>query len=361
MTTTVLVELASSLASVEVALTAPVPVGDFPDYYVFDTLEFTDNPTTPMAPGRMHWNPEEGTAEVGQGFGDAVLQMGRETYLLASNNNGTDIVNGDAVQFAGAGVGGVDLGVALAKADGTVNPYRTLGLATQDIAIGAKGLVTNFGKVHNLNTTGASLGETWAVGDVLYCHPTLPGKLTKVRPPLPAMVISIGAVLKVHATDGIVFVSPRILGRQVYALAHHTGQQNLALANTAQAVLFGTVGASMGVTMPGSGQFVPDTPGAYTVEFTLNVRKTGGTLRKLYVWARVNGVDVPSSSTSVTIQGASTEQYVTGSFAVSMLAGQAFQFMFAANSTEVYLDSEAATAFAPASPSARITFRQLNP
>lgn len=359
MTIKVVVESSTSPVVVELALAAPLPVGLFPSYYIFDSIEFDQNPAVAMAPGRMRWNAEEGTNEVGQGYGGAVMQVGRETYILASNTDVSALPDGSAVQFTGAGLGS-NPGISLAKADGTVNPYRTLGLLTQQIDPASNGLVTTFGKVHGLDTTGASVGEVWVAGDTLFCHPTQPGKLTKVRPPVPNMTIAIGAVVAVHATDGVVFVSPRILGRMVFVGAHSSVQQNLGAGNAAQAVALATVNSSMGITATAN-SFTPDTAGFYQVDFTLSVRKTGGSQRKLWVWARRAGVDVPSTAMTVSISGATTELSVSGSVSLSLEIGQSFQLMFAADSTEVYLDAEAATAFAPASPSARMTLRQINP
>jgi hypothetical protein len=63
-----------------------------------------------------------------------------------------------------------------------------MGLATANIASGVNGEVISFGTLTGVDTRGnvtsalAVGDETWAAGDILYAHPTVDGKLTKVRP-----------------------------------------------------------------------------------------------------------------------------------------------------------------------------------
>jgi hypothetical protein len=63
-----------------------------------------------------------------------------------------------------------------------------MGLATANISNGVNGEVISFGTLTGVDTRGdvtsalAVGDETWAAGDILYAHPTVDGKLTKVRP-----------------------------------------------------------------------------------------------------------------------------------------------------------------------------------
>jgi hypothetical protein len=63
-----------------------------------------------------------------------------------------------------------------------------MGVATANINAGANGTVMSFGTLRAIDTRGnvasaiAVGDETWAEGDILFAHPTVPGKLTKVRP-----------------------------------------------------------------------------------------------------------------------------------------------------------------------------------
>jgi hypothetical protein len=63
-----------------------------------------------------------------------------------------------------------------------------MGVATANISNGVNGTVMSFGTLKDIDTRGSTASaiavgdETWAEGDVLYAHPTVDGKLTKVRP-----------------------------------------------------------------------------------------------------------------------------------------------------------------------------------
>jgi hypothetical protein len=63
-----------------------------------------------------------------------------------------------------------------------------MGMATANISNGVNGEVISFGTLVGIDTRGDTASaiavgdETWAEGDILYAHPTVAGKLTKVRP-----------------------------------------------------------------------------------------------------------------------------------------------------------------------------------
>jgi hypothetical protein len=63
-----------------------------------------------------------------------------------------------------------------------------MGMATTNISNGVNGEVISFGTLTGLDTRGDTTSaiavgdETWAAGDILFAHPTVAGKLTKVRP-----------------------------------------------------------------------------------------------------------------------------------------------------------------------------------
>jgi hypothetical protein len=63
-----------------------------------------------------------------------------------------------------------------------------MGMAIASIATGVNGEVMSFGTLTGLDTRGDTASalavgdETWAAGDILFAHPTVAGKLTKVRP-----------------------------------------------------------------------------------------------------------------------------------------------------------------------------------
>jgi hypothetical protein len=145
----------------------PIPVQKF----VFDTTV-----EDPPAFGEMAWNAEDMTVDVGLS-GGVVLQLGQETLMKVKADE--TLAAGQLIMATGADGNSGRIRAAKANGTGSVNAIFVIGIATQAIANNAQGFVTTFGVLRGINTTGAAVSETWANGDVLYPHPTIPGALTK--------------------------------------------------------------------------------------------------------------------------------------------------------------------------------------
>jgi hypothetical protein len=111
-----------------------------------------------------------------------------KTYYLVRNNTGSTIPKGTLVSAVGAEPSG-RIDVAPHETTGLQDSeLRVMGIATASISNGVNGEVMSFGTLKNIDTRGnvasalAVGDETWAVGDILFAHPTVAGKLTKVRP-----------------------------------------------------------------------------------------------------------------------------------------------------------------------------------
>ncbi len=110
------------------------------------------------------------------------------TFFLVRNNTGSTISKGTLVSASGAEPSGrVD--VEPFETTGLQDSeMRVMGVAVSNIANGVNGTVMSFGTLRDIDTRGTSASaiavgdETWAEGDILYAHPTVAGKLTKVRP-----------------------------------------------------------------------------------------------------------------------------------------------------------------------------------
>ncbi len=70
-----------------------------------------------------------------------------------------------------------------------------IGVATENIPLNGFGRITTFGVVHNINTSGSSVGETWADNDTLYYNPSYAGGLTKVKPTAPNIKFQVAVVI----------------------------------------------------------------------------------------------------------------------------------------------------------------------
>lgn len=159
------------------------------------------NITTPTI-GQLAWNQDEQTLDLG--LGNVTLQIGQETQIPVVNNTANTIPNGHVVMSTGTLGNSGRITIALANvAQGEA--MRLVGITTTDIPAGAQGVVTVFGKVRDINTTGTAYGETWVDGDILYVKPNNAGALTKVVPTDTEIKVPIATVIKAH-TNGTIFV-----------------------------------------------------------------------------------------------------------------------------------------------------------
>ena len=181
------------------------------DYIDFNT---TATVTQPIA-GRLSWNNSDGTLDLGMKGGNVTQQIGEEIFYEVRNETGTSLANGTSVYASGVTTGSGRITAAPFVADGSIEDIRYLGLATEDILNGVNGFVTHFGYVRDLDTRGTdpssiAVGdENWAAGDILYAHPTVPGKLTNVQP---QNAIVVCTIIVRNQSAGVVFVRPSTYG-----------------------------------------------------------------------------------------------------------------------------------------------------
>ena len=155
----------------------------------------------PTDVGTVAW---DGGTTLGIQMTPNVLQpVGEAQYFYIKADS--TITKGQLIMFTGAvGASGVIRG---APATGLTDGQYLIGLAAENIATNGFGLVTSFGHVRGWDTTGSSVGEVWADGDILYYNPSIPGGLTKTQPTAPNVKATIAAVVNAGpGGSGDVFV-----------------------------------------------------------------------------------------------------------------------------------------------------------
>lgn len=153
-----------------------------------------------MPEGRVAWDPDAGTVQVGMPGGNVKLQVGQEMHLpnRPKNIEGTQINNGQVV-YGDSATGSVPE-VQLAIASDPYSARRSIAVATEDVADQQRGFYTTSGVVRDFDTSHL------AVGQPAYLDPTTKGALTNTRPQAPNVPIVIGVCLRSHATEGAFFV-----------------------------------------------------------------------------------------------------------------------------------------------------------
>lgn len=310
--------------------------------------------------GMIDWNSAEDCLNVYQADG-SVWQQGFEDYIQIHNTTGSTLANGTLVRFDGADDQDVPT-VAKYVANGSVKPLYVIGVCTTDVANGAIGRATTRGKARNINTTGSNVGETWARGDLLWAHPTIPGQLTNDQPTSPNIAVSIAAVLRVHATDGLILVRPSIFPRLGNATAHDQLTQTAAAINTPYGVKFRTSDLLDGFTINSSNHsvFTSLQHGLFNIRALLQASSTNSSAANIYVWGRLNGTDIAHTTIRTSIRENGGAAPVTWQYTESFHPGDTFELMWAVDSTSISLVAEAAKSFCPETPSSHININQTD-
>lgn len=156
-------------------------------------------------------------------------------------------------------------------------------------------------------------------------------------------------------TDGLT-PAPLELIRHAYGSFYDTTTQTAAVINTAYAMTFNTTDLSYGVYVgsPTSRIYVVG-DGVYNFQFSAQLDKTSGGVGLMYIWFRVNGVDVPNSASQVRLQNNNAELLAAWNIILNMKSGDYFEIMWSVDDTSVILLSQAAAAPVPAIPSVILT------
>lgn len=142
---------------------------------------------------------------------------------------------------------------------------------------------------------------------------------------------------------------------------YDTTTQTAAAINTGYPVTFNTTATAFGINRgtPTSRIVVPDTS-TYNIQFSLQVDKTSGGAGLLYVWVRINGVDIPSSASRLRVKDNDDETVAAWNFMVDMQGGSYFELVWAVDTTTIILLAEPVSAFCPAIPSAILTVSEVS-
>ena len=302
---------------------------------------------------RMAWNGDDQTIEIGMEY-DVIQQIGMETYARVENTTGVTIPNGTVVGFSGVGANNT-LSVTPYLADGSTPTLYILGVMTHDLPdSGQVGYCTVWGHVREVDTSAFS------IGDVLYASPTVAGAFTATKPTAPDNVVPVAAVLKVGTTDGEIFVRPTIEQQKYYGVFTKTTDQTPAVINTEYLLTFDNTQISNGVTIGGTtSQIIVSESGLYQFDATVQLTSGSSSSKNIWVWWKKNGTAIANSARLVTSDINNGYIPIALNETISLAANEYVELAFAADSTNVTVDSVAATAFAPSAPAVVLSVTQV--
>ena len=111
--------------------------------------------------------------------------------------------------------------------------------------------------------------------------------------------------------------------------------------------------------VPTSRIYVSDT-GIYNFQFSVQLDKTGGGASTVYIWPRINGVNVPDSATKVVIDGPNNEIVPAWNFMLDMNANDYFELAWESSDDKVISPYEAATSIYPGNTSIILTVTRIS-
>jgi hypothetical protein len=151
-------------------------------------------------------------------------------------------------------------------------------------------------------------------------------------------------------------VSNRINSPTAHASYFDTTTQTNPVADTVNLFTYNSVVSEFQIVRgtPTSKIYVNNT-GVYNFQFSAQLDKTGGGKDSVFIWPRINGVNVPNSTTKVVIQGSTDEVVAAWNFVLVMEAGDYFELAWQSNDTDLIILAQSPASNYPAIPSIILT------
>jgi hypothetical protein len=279
---------------------------------------------------------------------NAIQQIGEEIYIQITNNTGAIIQEGALVAFSVAGV-------QLFNANGSIPPSYFLGMATHEIPIGARGRLTQFGRVNGLDTSG------YTDRAILYADPAVLGGVTTVKPTAPNTVLTIGAVTSVSTTNGQIFVRPILENQRFFGTFYKTDSATLAVINTATPITLNFAGLANGVEID---QLNPtrikvNQSGLYHFGVSFQLASTNSSVKDVRLWFKKNGSDLPNTTIVGSLESGTAKYVQSRTMNVSMSKDDYIELYWGSPDTGVSLSAIASNAWSPAAPSVILNVNQV--
>lgn len=147
-------------------------------------------------------------------------------------------------------------------------------------------------------------------------------------------------------------VSNRINAPVPHASYFDTTTQTNPVADAVNIFTYNSVVSDYEVTRgtPTSKIYVANT-GVYNFQFSAQLDKSGGSASAVYIWPRINGVNLPDSATKIVIDGPNNEIVPAWNFVLVLKANDYFELAWQSSDTNVVIPYVTATGNIPAIPS----------
>ena len=179
-------------------------------------------------------------------------------------------------------------------------------------------------------------------------------------------VASEDGVLLWDAENGYPVVSKDGVWRQItladgYALLNKATSVTAALADTAYKIQFDPIVVGGGVSLDGTypTRIVFAEGGTYLLGFSAQITSSNASSVEFRFWPVINGTNVAGSTIVASLAANGDTTVVSRTAIFQITAGDYLEVDWATTSTSSLLEAHAATAYAPASPSATLSISRL--
>jgi len=151
-------------------------------------------------------------------------------------------------------------------------------------------------------------------------------------------------------------ITNRVNSPTAHASYFDTTTQTNPVADAVNLFTYNSVVSQQAVTrgVPTSKIFVAQT-GVYNFQFSAQLDKTGGSASAVYIWPRINGVNLPDSATKIVIDGPNNEIVAAWNFVLVLEANDYFELAWQSSDTNVVIPYVVASGNIPAIPSIIMT------
>jgi len=146
-------------------------------------------------------------------------------------------------------------------------------------------------------------------------------------------------------------------------LFFNTADQTFPAANTAYPVVFNATYLHNAVQLQtGSTSKIEVTVGGiYNFQYAGQLKSGSSNSKSVWLWIRRNGVDIGYSTQAYTLANNNEYKSIIWNFDIDLEAGEYLELVVAADSTDVWLDAEAASSPHPGIPSGVMTVNFIAP
>lgn len=122
-----------------------------------------------------------------------------------------------------------------------------------------------------------------------------------------------------------------------YLNAYDTTTQFNAIASAVNIMRFNTIQSTLGFTIQNGTQITAQNIGVYNIQFSAQIVKTTGTVANIDIWLLKNGVNIAQTTTTITIDGNSTQSVASWNYFLNMNATDYFQLAWSSPNTNIQL------------------------